>query len=323
MPFDHKQHFINFVNSLVASGKVTQAKAQELLTLADSDAALLTALAEGNLAQSELNRQLDATRSLETQLRDNYGKWNNHIATVDATLRQSEQERLASERRAAAAETAIRALVSQYNIPEEEARQLYNAESYRANPNSNPNFNVNPNPQQPNQPRQPQQDLNAPQYVKAEDLYGLVKDIARKDELAARHFDLTGKPWNSSKALNYIEEQAKQGRPVSLEEAWRITESVDALEATALATAKTAERAALRTEIEAEMAAERNSLPNDPNPSFVDARISQVFEQDADGKPTEQAGHYGRTRAAQAALARLQDARRRGQPSPYDEQRVS
>jgi len=321
---NHKEHLTNFINSLVSSGKFTVQRGEQLKVamLADD---VVQPLAEGVTGQSELSRRLGEVQTLEQSLRQQQSNWQDYYQRANTTLTQAEQARVDAERRASSAETAIRSLASQFNIPEEEVRAVYQFQSHNANPNP-PNPNPQPSQFDPNRQRTqaPQVDPNA---VTKQDLYGLIKDMALKDSLAAKHFTLTGKPWDSSKTLAYIEQQASLGRQVELEQAYRIVENVDALEATASAAAKEAERLAMRREIEAEIAAaQQGALPTDPSPNFAEAHLSSIFEStssdqvDANGNKVakEQTGHIGRTRLASNALMEMQRRRATGQKSQYE-----
>jgi hypothetical protein len=333
---NHKEQLQAFINGLVAKG-IPATKVQEITTLLLADDGITQYFSGGVLAQNLLDQKLNAVRTLETQLQSQQTQWNTYLNQANQTLQQAEQARLAASNQAAAADTAIKALAQQYQIPEEDVRAIYNPQSYQSQQQQQP---LAPNYQQQQQPYQQQpngfqQQLPArqqqqPQYLTPErfneTLSGVVNDLLVKDTINARHFELTGRPWNPSKAVDFIKQQAQLGRTVQLEEAWRLVEGIDQLEASAAEAAKKAERDQLEREIREKLASESTRLPTDAQPNFGEARLSSIFQQpqqpNGDGQqqqPKEQLGHHGRTREATSAFFKLQQARRLGQPSPYDQ----
>ncbi len=332
MPVDHKQQLQNFINGLVAKGiPADQVQAISATLLANDN--VVEYFSGGVSAQNLLDQKLNGVRQLEDTLKQNQAQWNAYLAQANQTLSQAERERLAAVQTAAAADTAIKAIASQYNIPESEIQSIYNSQQYRTQPSQQQQQQQQlqaPTFQQQQQSSQQQQQQNGqltPDEFRST-LGSLVTDILKKDSINARHFELTGKPWNPMKATDYIQQQAQLGRTVELEEAWRVTEGIDALELTAATNAKAAERLQIEKEIREKIASETNQLPTDAHPNFGEARISAIFNNDhppADGtdgqqqqQNKEQSGHNARTQAATAALQRLRTSRALGQPSPYE-----
>lgn len=319
MPFDHKQQLSNFLNGLVAKG-TAPAKVEELRTLLTSDDTIAQYLSEGTLGQSEVSRRLGEVQGLERTLQTKQQEWTTYLSRAEQTLAASERDRLVAERKVAAAETAMRSIGSQYNISEDEIATLYNPSTFDAARGRVDSLPV-PGQVQPRQPGNGNGNGTLTREDIHREMYGLVKDIAKKDSISARHFELTSKPWDSSKALSYIEQQAALGNVVQIEDAWRITENIDVLEAARSQADKEAERTAMREEVRAELAAaNQGSLPNDPNPDFGSAHIHALMETTPEGQVKEPTGHYARTQQAVKGLHALQQARRMGTKSPYDEQ---
>lgn len=316
---DFKAKLEQFLNSMIAKG-VSVAKVDAARAFYIANPELIQPTAEGVLAQDELSRQMAQVTTLTNGLRTKETEWNTYLQRANQTLSTAESARLESERRAAAADTAIKAIAQQYNIPEEDVKAIYNPQvsNLHPNPNPNPSDNAAELLRRAAEARANQnQNQNG---ITREDLVGLINDIGKKDSINRRHFDLTGKPWDSSKALSYITEQGQQGREVGIEDAWRITENIDTIEAAKLVEAKLAERVAIEAEIRAKIASE-GPTPLDATPQFQEAKLASIFtatQPNEDGTAKEVVGHHGRTREAVAALGRLQAARRLGQKSPYE-----
>lgn len=280
---------------------------------------LIQPTAEGVIAQDELSRQLDQVSNMTNAIKGKTQEWQNYIQKANTTLTAAEQARVEEARKVASAETAIKALAQQYNISEEDVKALYNPSATTTIATSTAPANLNPNNNLGEGDRTRVTQLNNQNTVSREDLVGLINDIGKKDELNARHFELTGKPWNSSKALTYIKEQAALGRQVDIEQAWRVTENIDSIEATKATADEQAKEVVMEAKIREKIALE-NTTPLDAAPQFSETKLASIFSVADPADPNavkERTGHNGRTREAVAALQRLQHARATGQKSPY------
>lgn len=337
MTVDHRQQLTNFINGLVAQGK-TPEQIKAITDVLFADESVVKYFSGGIAGQNLIDQKLAGIRQLEQQLQQQQTSWNQYLQQANTVLSTAEREKTLALQQAAAADTAIKAIASQYNIPESEVRALYNTEQFQQQQQQQQLNPFQSQFQQRQQPAAPQfsiqqqgQQQQQPQYLTPDEyrtsMTSVVEDLLKKDAINARHFELTGKPWNPTKAVEYIKQQAVLGRTVQIEEAWRITEGIDAIEATKAAEAKAAERAQIEQEIRQKLASETNNIPTDAQPNFGEARLSSIFNntantgQDNQGQQQqqEQTGHHARTAAATAAFHKLQESRRLGQPSPYQQ----
>lgn len=339
---NHREQLQIFINGLAAKG-VSADRIKVITDTLMADDNTIQYFSGGTLAQNLLDQKLNSVRVLEDQIKTQQSQWSDYINRANTTLTQAENERSRAVQQATTADVAIKALAAQYNIPESEVLALYNSQQFQQQqlqqqqfqPSQQynqsqqqlqaPTFQASQQQISQQQPRQQQQGLTVESLN--EYMGNLVNGILEKDAISARHFELTGKPWNPTKASEYIRQQALAGRKVELNEAWRITEGIDQLEAAANEKAKQAERQAIEQEIRQKIASESNHIPTDARPNFGEARIASIFQQQQsqqqqqnnDQARKEQIGHYGRTAEATAAFHRLQQARRLGQPSPYEQ----
>lgn len=293
----HTQSLHAFLNSLVQKG-VKLETVEAIKTAIPEEAH--DALAEGVMAEADYHRAQNQLSQERSQFESSRQQWQTWYQNAQSQFDQTNS-------RLTRAEAALRAAQVNYQIPEEEISQYLGGQTSPPNPNSQPRTEPRTEPRV--------EDLDA--RFRSHGLE-LIDAIAERDEIAARHFELTGKPLNSRPVLEYMKEQARVGRALNFEQAWRQLHSIDSLEQAAADRAREEERARIRAEIESELAA-KSALPSDPTPNFQHANVSRIFSSVVEGEQAERGGRHDRTRRASEALLELQRRRQMGLPTQYEQ----
>lgn len=129
--------------------------------------------------------------------------------------------------------------------------------------------------------------------------------IAERDQVASRHFDLTGKMLDSAGVIQFMQTNNVQ----DYTEAWKQMHNISALEQTRTQAAQQAHDDAIRADERAKNAAAQGA-PGNPNPRFDQSRVLTQFSPSAqtptvgaDGQPVERAGSQSRVSAVAGAYA--------------------